>query len=103
MPEKAAQCFVGAVLTLAGSSAVGQEMAVYWGLDAAWYSGMIAEFDATTWQHTVRYHDGEMEKIRLSGELVIPPLPAAVIRSIPLSELYRRANSSALKLARHSS
>ncbi len=58
------------MLSLAGAASVGQEVAVFWGGDSAWYSGAIAGFDASTWKHRVHYLDGDREDLSLTSHLV---------------------------------
>lgn len=44
-----------------GPAALGARVAVWWPLDEAWYSGVVADHDALRWRHTVCYDDGDIE------------------------------------------
>ena len=48
-----------------GEAALGARVAVWWPLDEAWYSGVVADYDALRCRHTVCYDDGDIEHAAL--------------------------------------
>ncbi|XP_052172475.1 histone-lysine N-methyltransferase ATX2 isoform X2 [Diospyros lotus] len=49
---------------------IGLQCKVYWPLDADWYTGYVAGYNAETVQHQVVYDDGDKENIILSNERI---------------------------------
>ena len=45
-------------------------MKLYWPTDQTWYDGYVEKYDAETQKHTVRYRDGEAEKLLLANERI---------------------------------
>ena len=51
-----------------GPEAIGRRIEVFWPEDDTWYGGRVAEFNATSGEHKIRYDDGDVELIALSTE-----------------------------------
>ena len=53
-----------------GEELVGRPVKLYWPTDQTWYDGYVEKYDAETQKHTVRYRDGEAEKLLLANERI---------------------------------
>ena len=51
-------------------SLVGETVQVWWGGDAAWFTGRVIEWDPDISGHTVKYEDGEEDTYRFTDEKV---------------------------------
>ena len=47
-----------------GPEAIGRRIEVFWPEDDTWYGGRVAEFNATSGEHKIRYDDGDVEAHR---------------------------------------
>ncbi len=71
-----------------GKAAVGQQVAIWWPDDHAWYHGRVQGFQTAKGEHLVHYEDNEVEWLNLGKEIVLwkdlPGLPITPIgRDIP--------------------
>ena len=71
-----------------GKAAVGQQVAIWWPDDHAWYHGRVQGFQTAKGEHLVHYEDNEVEWLNLSKEIVfwkdLPGRPITPIsRDIP--------------------
>ena len=54
-----------------GKAAVGQQVAIWWPDDHAWYHGRVQGFQAAKGEHLVHYEDNEVEWLNLTKERVL--------------------------------
>ena len=84
----AAAGHAGAALTVAGASACGTRVEIFWPLDERYYSGTLFGFDAYTCAHKILYDDDETETAALWKETVacqgVAPRPMARDRGCAL-------------------
>ena len=45
-----------------------RRLEVWWPEDEAWYAGRVTGFNASRQRHTIKYDDGEVERVFLPGE-----------------------------------
>ncbi|CAL8467770.1 g7308 [Coccomyxa elongata] len=55
----------GAQVAVAGDSAIGARISMWWPLDEDWYTGFVTAFDPTPQRHTICYDDGDVEIVCL--------------------------------------
>ncbi|BDA42016.1 probable BsuMI modification methylase subunit YdiP at N-terminal half [Coccomyxa sp. Obi] len=55
----------GAQVAVAGESAIGARISVWWPLDEDWYTGFVTAFDPIQQRHTICYDDGDVEIVCL--------------------------------------
>lgn len=46
----------------------GKRIQVWWPSDQAWYAGFVTGYSAGSRRHTIKYDDGEVERICLAAE-----------------------------------
>ncbi len=54
-----------------GKAAVGQQVAIWWPDDHAWYHGRVQGFQTAKGEHLVHYEDNEVEWLNLGKEIVL--------------------------------
>jgi len=67
----AAAGHAGAQLAALGESAVGADLAAWWPLDGAWYSGTVVGYDPYRLRHVLAYADGDVELVALWSPTVL--------------------------------
>jgi hypothetical protein len=60
----------GAAPTPQGAAALGHRVSVFWPSEKAFFPGTVAAFSVAAGVHTIRYDDGDTEKVTLSRETV---------------------------------
>ncbi len=45
-----------------------RRLEVWWADDEAWYAGRVTGYNASRQRHTIKYDDGEVERVFLPGE-----------------------------------
>lgn len=57
--------------SVAKPSMIGKRVKVFWPVDESWYEGVVQQYDSSTGEHLLRYHDGDTEWVKIGEDNIL--------------------------------